>query len=166
MNKRHKRRLGAETSEKNHLINDSNTVLSVRRKHSNVSSSSRRFIGSTKRYSVSKLTVSLKDFDINNEEFNCWEYYKSIEKGEINSDESSPLDNSNLESYRKLFNSLYSCILLGTGNCIDDMTKIWDNFMISSSYFSDMGKNNNDVIFRMFFGRLFINIDLEFNSII
>ncbi|KAH8738661.1 hypothetical protein FG386_000656 [Cryptosporidium ryanae] len=160
MNKRHKKKVeGLELSNKNGIMNDSSNVLSAKRKNLNFSGSSKRFIGSARRFSISKLTVSLKDFDLN-EEFNCWEHYKNIEKGEANIDESILLDSSNLESYTKLFNSFYSSILLGTGNYIHDITQVWNNFITSSGYCTENSKNELDILLRMFFGKLFINISL------
>ncbi|KAH7647609.1 hypothetical protein FG379_001866 [Cryptosporidium bovis] len=161
MSKRHKKKIEVvDVSEKNGLINNSSSLSSAKRKYLNISGSSRRFIGSARRSSTSKLTVSLSDFVIDNEEFDCWEYYKSIERSEIDIDECIFTDHSNIENYTKLFNLFYSSIVLGTGNYIDDMVLIWNNFITSSGYCTETNKNEAEKVLKIFFGKLFVNISL------
>ncbi|POM82975.1 non-SMC mitotic condensation complex subunit 1 family protein [Cryptosporidium meleagridis] len=163
MNKRHTQRIEvAANFDKNKKNVELSSNLSARRKLINGNSASRRVFGSARRNSVPRLSsLSLQEFDLENEEFDCWEYYSKIEKGLIdvnNEIDEIVVDNSKLESYVKLFNVFYSSLVSGNGNYLVEMSNYWENLIKNLEEISEMNKSVFEGLIKSFIGRLFINI--------
>ncbi|CUV06500.1 unnamed protein product [Cryptosporidium hominis] len=163
MNKRHTQRIDVTANlDKNTKNVELSNNLSARRKLINGNSASRRVFGSARRNSVPRLSsFSLQEFDLENEEFDCWEYYSKIEKGliDINNEiDDIVVDNSKLESYVKLFNVFYSSLISGNGNYLIEMSNYWENLIKNLEEISEMNKSVFEKLIKSFIGRLFINI--------
>ncbi|KAH8581585.1 14-3-3 domain containing [Cryptosporidium sp. chipmunk genotype I] len=167
MSKRHTQRIEVVANlDKNKKNVDLNSNLSARRLLTG-NSASRRVLGSGKRNSVPRLnSLSLEEFDLENEEFDCWEYYSKIEKGLIdvnNEIEDIIIDNSKLESYVKLFNVFYSSLTSGNGSYLNEMSDYWESLLKNLEEASEMNKSVFERLIKSFIGRLFINIS-SFND--
>ena len=162
MSKRHTQRIEIVASlDKNTKNVELSGNLSARRQ-TNGNSASRRIAGSAKRSSVSRLNnLSLQEFDLEDEEFDCWEYYSKIEKGIIdvnNEIDDIIVDHSELESYVKLFNVFYSSLISGNSNYLNEMSNYWDNLLKNLEEILEMNKSLLEKLVKSFIGRIFINI--------